>query len=75
MSMNMKSFGCHKVRKHKEIKDSDKYVTLDVSSKFESLEKMKTTISESKGKSERSGKGLVASLGFNTKVRSQQYKK
>ena len=36
---------------------------------------MKITSSESKGKLERSGKGLVTSLGFKTKVRSQKYKK
>ena len=36
---------------------------------------MKTTSSESKVKLERSGKGLVTSLGFKTKVRSQKYKK
>ena len=57
------------------IKGSDKYVTLDISSKFDSLEKMKTTSSESKGILERSGKGLITSLGFKTKVRLQKYKK
>ena len=36
---------------------------------------MKITSSESKGKLERSGKGLVTSLGFKTKVKSQKYKK
>ena len=61
--------------KHKEIKGSDKYATLDISSKFDSLDKMKTISSESKGKLERSGKGLVTSLGFKTKARSQKYKK
>ena len=55
-----------------EIRGSDKYVTLDISSKFDSLEKMKITSSESKGKLERSEKGLITSLGFNTKVRSQK---
>ena len=43
LSVNMKNCGCRKVRKHKEIKGSDKYVTLDVSSKFDSLNKIKTT--------------------------------
>ena len=42
--MNM--FSRHKVRKHKEIKGSDKYVTLEISSKFDSLDNMKTTSSE-----------------------------
>ena len=66
-SVNMKNCGRQKVRKHKEIKGSDKYVTLNVSEKFDSPEKMKTTSSESKGKLERSGKGLVTYLGFKTK--------
>ena len=75
LSMNMKNCGRCKVKKHKEIKGSDKYVTLDISSKFDSLDKMKITSSESKGKLERSGKGLSASMGFKTKERSQKYKK
>ena len=53
----------------KEIKGSDKSVTLDISSKFDSINKIKTTSSESKGKLERSGKGLVTAMDFNTKVR------
>ena len=68
----MKNCGRCKVRKHKEIKGSDKYVTLDISSKFDSLEKMKTISSESKVKLERSGKGLVNSLGIKNKIRSQK---
>ena len=67
--MNTKIFGHSKVRKHKEIKGSDKYVTLDISSKFDSLENLKTTSSESKVKFEISGEGLVTSMGFKTKVR------
>ena len=53
-SMNMKNFGLRKVRKHKEIKGSDKIVTLNVSAKFDSMNKMETTSSESKGKLGRS---------------------
>ena len=49
-SVNMKNVGRRKVRKHKEIKGSDKIVTLDFSSNFDSLNNMKTTSSESKGK-------------------------
>ena len=62
-------------RRSRRKSSNDKYVTLDISSKFESMEKMKTTSSESKGKLERSGKGLVTSLDFKRKVRSQKYKK
>ena len=47
-SMNMKHCGRRKVRKHKKIKSSDKIVTLDISAKFENLNKMETTSSESK---------------------------
>ena len=49
-SVNMKNCGRLKVRKHKEIKVSDKCVTLNISKKFDSLNKMETTSSESKGK-------------------------
>ena len=74
LSVNMKNFGRRKARKDKEIKGSNKYVILDISSKFDSLDKMKTTSSESKGNLERSGKGLVNSLGFKTKAKSQNFK-
>ena len=69
LAVNMKKCGRRNVRKHKEIKDSEKYSTLDISLKFDSLDKMKTTSSKSKGKLERSGKGLITSLGFKTKAR------
>ena len=46
----MKNCGRRNVSKHKEIRGSDKDVTLDISSKFDSLEKMKNISSESKGK-------------------------
>ena len=47
-AMNMKNCGCRNVRKHREIKGSDKYITLDISLKFDSLGKMKITSSDSK---------------------------
>ena len=75
LSVNMKNCGRCKVRKHKEIKDSDKIVTLEISANFESLNKMETTSSESKEKLERSVKGLVTALDSKTKVRSSRYKK
>ena len=43
--------------------------------KYDSLEKINITSSESKGKSERPGKGLITSLGFKTKARSLKIKK
>ena len=74
-SVNMQICGRRKVRKHKEIKGSDKCVTLDISANFDSLNKMETTSSESKGKLGRSGKGLVTALALKIKVRSSKYKK
>ena len=75
LAANMKNCGRRNVMKYKEIRGSDKYVTLDIASKFDSMVKMKITSSESKRKLERSGKGLITSLGFKTKARSQKYKK
>ena len=69
LDVNMKNCGYRNVRKHEEIKGSDRYVTLDISLKFDSMENMKITSSESKGKFERPGKGLITSLGFKTKSR------
>ena len=48
---------------------------LKISEKFDNLDKMETTSSESKVKIERSGKGLVTSLGFKTKAKSTKFKK
>ena len=47
-SVNMKNCGRHKVMKHKEIKDSEQCVTLNISEKFDSLNNMETTSSSSK---------------------------
>ena len=71
----MKNCGRRKVRKHKGIKGSDKCVTLNISEKFDSLNKMETTSSESKVELGRSGKGLVTALAFKNKLRLQKYKK
>ena len=48
--VNMKTFGLPNDRKHREIKVSDKYVTLDISLKLDSIDKMKIASSESKEK-------------------------
>ena len=74
-AVNTKNCGRCNVRKHKEIRGSDKYVTLDISSKFDILEKMKITSSESKEKLEIPGKGLITSLGFKTIARFAQIQK
>ena len=80
-SMNMKNCGQCNVRKHKEIEDSDKRVTLNmyeilnISEKFDDLDKMETTSSESKVKMEGSGNGLVTALALKTKSRSKNIKR
>ena len=73
--MNIKHCDRRKVRRHKDIKGSDKCVTLNVSANFDSMNKMETTSSESKGELGRSGKGLVTALDLKTKVRPKKYKK
>ena len=74
-AVNMKNCGRCNFREHNEIKGSDKYVTLDISLKFDSMDKMTITTSESKVILERSGKGLINSLGFKDKLWPQKYKK
>ena len=77
----MKNCGQRNVRKHKEIKGSDKCVTsnmyeiLNISEKFDDLDDMETTSSESKVKMEGSEKWLVTTLDLKTKARSKKYKK
>ena len=44
--VKIKKFGCRNVRKHLEIKNSEKYITLDISLKFVSLDNMKISSSE-----------------------------
>ena len=46
--MNIKNCGRRNVRKHIEIKDSDKYTTLDIFLKFGSMDKTRITSSEPK---------------------------
>ena len=75
LSVNMKNCGRRKVRIHKEIRGSDKIVNLNISAKFDSLNKMETTSSESKRKLGRSGEVLITALYFKTKSRLPKYKK
>ena len=72
VAVNMKICDRCNVRKHKDINGSDKYVTLNIVLKFDSLDNMKITSSESKGKLKKSGKGLITYLGFKTKARSHK---
>ena len=56
VSVNMRNCGQRTVRKHREIKDIDERVTLNmneilkISEEFDNLDKMETTSSESKVK-------------------------
>ena len=63
-AMNMKICGRRNVRKHREIKGSDKYVTLDISLKIDNLENMKITSSESKEKTGKIRKGVDYISGY-----------
>ena len=64
-----------------EIKDSDECVTLNMneilktSEKFDNLDKMETTSSESKVKMKESGKWLVTALDLKTKASLTKYQK
>ena len=73
--VNMENCGRHNVRKHGEIKNGEKYITLDLSLKFSSLDKMKIIFLDPKDYLGRSGKGLITSLGLNTIGRSKKKKK
>ena len=79
--MNIRNCGQSNVRKHREIKDSDERVTLNmnkilkISEEFDNLDKMETTSSESKVKMEGSGKWLITALDLKTKARSTEYKR
>ena len=77
LSVNIKHYGCRKVRKHKEIKGSDKIVTLDISSKSDSLNKMETKASESKEKigNIRKGVGYLSGFQDQSKVRKSTKRK
>ena len=80
-SVNMRNCGQRNVRKHKEIKGSDKcvilnmYDILNISENFDHLEKMETTSSESKVKMVGSGKELVTALALKTKAGSENIKR
>ena len=73
--MNIKNCARRNVSKHREIKDGEKYITLDISLKFGSMDKIKIISSEPKYYLGRSGKGLIASMGINTIGTSNKNKK
>ena len=70
--MNMNNF-CHRnVKKHREIKGSDRYVTLDILLKFGSLENMRIISSDPNNNLVRSGKRLIISLGIKAIARPKK---
>ena len=81
VSVNMRNCGQSNVKKHREIKDSDERVNsnmnyiLKISEKFENLDKIETTSSESKVKTKGSGKYLETALALKTKEMSIKYEK
>ena len=70
----MKICGRRNVRKHRDIKGSYKYIYLNISLKFDSLENMRITSSEPKDNLVRSGKGLITSLGLKARTRTKKCK-
>ena len=54
---------------------SDKYITLNNSLNFGSLDNIRITYSESKDNLKRCGKGLITSLGLKAKSIINRYKK
>ena len=50
LAVNMKNCGHRNVKRHKEIKGSNKHFILDILLKFDKLDNIKITSSESKGK-------------------------
>ena len=74
-AVSMKNCDRRNVRKQRKIKGSDKYVTLNISLKFDSLEKIRITSSESEVKLVIPGKWLTTSVGLKDKIRPKKYKK
>ena len=74
-AMSRKNCGCQNVRKHSEIKGIDEYITLYISSEFDSLDKMKITYSESEDELGRSRKGLITYKGLKDQAKPNKCKK
>ena len=73
-AVNMKNCGRHNVSKHREIKGSGKYVTLDILLKFGSMDNMRITSSDPNDFFGILGKGLITSMGIRAKVSLDKYK-
>ena len=72
--VNMASGVRRNVRKHREIKNSEKYTALDIYSELDCLEKREVTSSESRDYMGRSGKGMTTSLTLRAKWPNKKQK-
>ena len=70
--VNMKSCGRRNVRKHRKIKNGEKYIRLDISYQIYCLDKREVTFSWTKDYMGRSGKGLNTSLNIKVKRRNKK---
>ena len=71
----MKNRGSQNVRKHREVKNGEKYITLEISLQFGSMENIKSTSLEPKDNWLRSRKGLITSMCLKTVVMSKEKKR
>ena len=72
--VNMTSCVRQNVRKHREIKDGEHYIALEIYLKLDFLAKRKVTSSESRGYMGISGKGVTTSLDLRTKSPNKKKK-
>ena len=70
----MTSCGRRNVRKQREIKNGEKYIILDISSKLDCLDQREFTSSESKDYIVIPGKGVTNSLSHRTKRSNNKQK-
>ena len=70
----MISCGRRNIRKHRGIKNGDKYITFKDVSEIFSLEKKEFTYSESNNYMRRLGEGLITSLDLSTPKNKQETK-
>ena len=73
-AVDTKNFSRHNVRKHRVIKDSDKYVTLYIPLKFDRLDKARITSSDSK-KIGKIRKGVDYLSGFQVQSKAAKIQK
>ena len=71
----MKNCGRRNVSKHRDIKNGEKYTTLDILLKFGSMDKMEITNPDPKYYLGRSGKGLITYVGLKIIVMPKKNKK